>query len=39
VLGLIVWRIPLEERMLEDGLAGYDEYERDVRYRLVPRVW
>jgi protein-S-isoprenylcysteine O-methyltransferase Ste14 len=39
VLGLIVWRIPLEERMLEGGLAGYDEYERDVRYRLVPRVW
>jgi protein-S-isoprenylcysteine O-methyltransferase Ste14 len=39
VLGLIVWRIPREERMLERGLAGYDEYERDVRYRLVPRVW
>jgi protein-S-isoprenylcysteine O-methyltransferase Ste14 len=39
VLGLIVWRIPLEERMLEDGLAGYDEYEHNVRYRLIPRVW
>jgi protein-S-isoprenylcysteine O-methyltransferase Ste14 len=25
LLGLLVWRIPLEERMLEDGLAGYDE--------------
>jgi protein-S-isoprenylcysteine O-methyltransferase Ste14 len=39
LLGLLVWRIPLEERMLENGLAGYDEYARKVRYRLVPRVW
>jgi protein-S-isoprenylcysteine O-methyltransferase Ste14 len=39
VLGLLVWRIPLEERMLENGLAGYDEYARKVRCRLIPRVW
>jgi protein-S-isoprenylcysteine O-methyltransferase Ste14 len=39
LLGLLVWRIPLEERMLENGLAGYDEYERNVRYRLLPHVW
>jgi protein-S-isoprenylcysteine O-methyltransferase Ste14 len=39
VLGLLVWRIPLEERMLENGLTGYDEYARKVRYRLIPRVW
>ena len=39
LLGLLVWRIPLEERMLENGLAGYDEYERKVRYRLIPHVW
>jgi protein-S-isoprenylcysteine O-methyltransferase Ste14 len=39
LLGLLVWRIPLEERMLENGLAGYEEYERNVRYRLIPRVW
>jgi protein-S-isoprenylcysteine O-methyltransferase Ste14 len=39
VLGLLVWRIPLEERMLENGLAGYEEYARKVRYRLIPRVW
>jgi protein-S-isoprenylcysteine O-methyltransferase Ste14 len=39
LLGLLVWRIPLEERMLENGLAGYDEYERNVRYRLIPHVW
>jgi protein-S-isoprenylcysteine O-methyltransferase Ste14 len=39
LLGLLVWRIPLEEGMLENGLAGYEEYERNVRYRLIPRVW
>jgi protein-S-isoprenylcysteine O-methyltransferase Ste14 len=39
LLGLLVWRIPLEERMLENGLSGYDEYARKVRYRLIPRVW
>jgi protein-S-isoprenylcysteine O-methyltransferase Ste14 len=39
LLGLLVWRIPLEERMLEKELAGYDEYARKVRYRLIPRVW
>jgi protein-S-isoprenylcysteine O-methyltransferase Ste14 len=39
LLGLLVWRIPLEERMLENGLAGYEEYERNVRYRLLPHVW
>src|ERR687897_84168 len=33
VLGLLVWRIPLEERVLENELAGYDEYARNVRYR------
>src|SRR5829696_3787481 len=39
LLGLLVWRIPLEERMLENGLAGYEEYEQNVRYRLVPHIW
>jgi protein-S-isoprenylcysteine O-methyltransferase Ste14 len=39
LLGLLVWRIPLEERMLEKGLAGYEEYAQKVRYRLIPRVW
>ena len=39
LLGLLVWRIPLEERMLENGLAGYDEYEGRVKYRLIPHIW
>jgi protein-S-isoprenylcysteine O-methyltransferase Ste14 len=28
-----------EERMLRQALAGYDEYARKVRSRLVPGVW
>src|SRR5215217_1531233 len=39
VLGLLLWRIPLEERMPENGLAGYEEYARKVRYRLIPHIW
>jgi protein-S-isoprenylcysteine O-methyltransferase Ste14 len=39
LLGLLVWRTALEDRMLTNELAGYDEYARNVRYRLIPRVW
>jgi protein-S-isoprenylcysteine O-methyltransferase Ste14 len=39
ILGLLVWRTTLEDRMLKNGLAGYEEYARNVRYRLIPRVW
>jgi protein-S-isoprenylcysteine O-methyltransferase Ste14 len=39
LLGLVVWRTTLEDRMLKNELAGYDEYARKVRYRLIPRVW
>jgi protein-S-isoprenylcysteine O-methyltransferase Ste14 len=36
---LIVIRTVLEDRLLEAELAGYPEYTRQVRYRLVPGVW
>jgi len=39
ILGLLVWRTTLEDRMLKKELAGYEEYARQVRYRLIPRVW
>jgi protein-S-isoprenylcysteine O-methyltransferase Ste14 len=39
LLGLLVWRTTLEDRMLKNELAGYDEYARNVRYRLIPRLW
>ena len=40
VLGLLLAvRILIEERTLRVGLAGYDEYARRVRYRLIPKFW
>lgn len=36
---LLVVRIPLEERVLREHFAGYDDYAARVRYRLVPGVW
>ena len=35
----VIWRIVDEETMLRSDLAGYSEYARRVRYRLVPFVW
>jgi protein-S-isoprenylcysteine O-methyltransferase Ste14 len=35
----IVVRLMLEERYLEERLAGYREYMQATRWRLVPRVW
>lgn len=36
---LIVFRIHNEEKVLEAGLAGYAEYKKKVKYRLIPFVW
>ena len=36
---VLVWRILDEEKMLTHDLAGYSEYARRVRYRLVPHLW
>ena len=36
---LFVYRTHREDRMLQDGLAGYPEDAQDVRYRLVPGIW
>jgi len=38
-IALLLARIPIEERMLRNDLAGYDAYAARVRYRLVPGVW
>ena len=35
----IVMRIGNEEKVLEEGLQGYTEYKKKVKYRLVPFVW
>ena len=36
---VIVVRTALEDTMLAGGLAGYPEYQKKVRWRLVPFVW
>lgn len=36
---IIVIRTALEDRTLQAELAGYREYTRRVRYRLLPGVW
>jgi protein-S-isoprenylcysteine O-methyltransferase Ste14 len=32
-------RIGIEEKTLREGLEGYDDYARRVRWRLIPFVW
>lgn len=36
---LLMARTVDEERTLSTELAGYDDYRRTVRYRLIPLVW
>jgi protein-S-isoprenylcysteine O-methyltransferase Ste14 len=36
---LLVKRIRNEEDVLKDGLKGYEEYTRRIKYRLIPLVW
>lgn len=39
MLPLLLWRLFDEERFLARNLAGYAEYQRRVRHRLVPFLW
>jgi UPF0716 family protein affecting phage T7 exclusion len=39
MMGGLVARILDEERALAAELAGYEEYRRTVRWRLIPMVW
>ncbi|MCP4346465.1 MAG: isoprenylcysteine carboxylmethyltransferase family protein [Desulfobacterales bacterium] len=38
-LCLTIVRTALEDKTLQDELEGYEEYARQVRYRMVPGVW
>jgi len=38
-VGVLVRRTILEDRFLHRELAGYQEYARKVRHRLVPGIW
>jgi protein-S-isoprenylcysteine O-methyltransferase Ste14 len=39
ILPALLWRLFDEERFLAKNLPGYLEYQGQVRYRLIPRVW
>ncbi len=39
MLPFFVWRLLDEERLLARDLPGYTEYQRRVKYRLIPYVW
>ena len=36
---LIAKRIRNEEKVLEEGLAGYKEYKTRVKYKMIPFIW
>ena len=38
-LPLIAKRIRNEESVLEEGLEGYSDYKRRVRYKVLPFIW
>jgi protein-S-isoprenylcysteine O-methyltransferase Ste14 len=39
VMGLFVIRTALEDRTLLEELDGYQDYAKQVRYRLLPGIW
>ena len=39
VVGILLRRTILEDRFLRHELAGYQDYARKVRYRLLPGIW
>ena len=36
---LMVVRIKDEEKLLTAELAGYEEYKKKVKYRMIPFIW
>jgi len=39
IVPALIWRLLDEERLLARDLPGYTEYQRRVRYRLLPAIW
>jgi protein-S-isoprenylcysteine O-methyltransferase Ste14 len=39
MLPFLLWRLVDEERLLARDLPGYADYQKKVRYRLVPLLW
>ena len=36
---MIAKRIRNEEAVLEQGLEGYSEYKKQVKYKVLPFIW
>jgi protein-S-isoprenylcysteine O-methyltransferase Ste14 len=36
---IIAFRILNEEKVLIEGLEGYEEYRKKVKYRILPFIW
>ena len=36
---IIAFRIKNEEKVLEEGLEGYSEYKKRVKYKVIPFIW
>ena len=39
IIPALIWRLIDEENFLAGNLPGYQQYQKKVRYRLIPWVW
>jgi protein-S-isoprenylcysteine O-methyltransferase Ste14 len=39
MMPFLIWRLRDEESFLAGNLSGYTEYQKKVRYRLIPFIW
>ena len=39
MMPFLIWRLLDEERLLVADLPGYSDYQKKVRFRLVPGIW
>jgi protein-S-isoprenylcysteine O-methyltransferase Ste14 len=39
MMPFLIWRLLDEERFLAKNLGGYREYQKRIRYRLIPFLW
>jgi protein-S-isoprenylcysteine O-methyltransferase Ste14 len=39
MMATVIWRLFDEEKLLADGLPGYAQYQRAVRWRLIPGIF
>lgn len=39
IVPALIWRLLDEERILARDLPGYTDYQRKVRFRLIPLIW